>query len=165
MVAAVTRQIPDGVLGTKTTLKIMQGLVKQGRRDPTIRTTAAELLLAAQIPPKNFYAEAEAIFRYIQSTIRYVQDVNDVETISPAIWVLQNGYGDCDDFAVLTASMLESVGHKCRFMAISFEGPDDFSHVVVQTKIGSEWITADATEPEAFGWQPPGITFWLAWYI
>jgi transglutaminase-like putative cysteine protease len=143
----------------------MQGLVKAGRRDPTIRTTAAELLLVSGVPAKDFYGEAETIFNYVQSTIRYTQDVNDVETLHPAQWVLANGYGDCDDFSILIASMLESVGHKCRFMAISFEGPEDFSHVLVQTKIGDRWITVDATEPEAFGWQPPDIRYWLAWYI
>ncbi len=143
----------------------MQGLVKAGRRDPTIRTTAAEILIAEGIPAKDFYAEADAIFRYVQANIRFTQDINDVETLSPAQWVLANGYGDCDDFSVLIASMLESVGHKCRFMAISFEGPEDYSHVLVQTKIGNRWITADATENFPFGWQPPGINFWLEWYI
>lgn len=139
--------------------------MKAGRRDPTVRTTAAELLIANGVPAKDFYSEAETIFAWIQANIRYTQDVNDVETLSPAQWVLSNGYGDCDDFSVLMASMLESVGHKCRFLALSFEGSEDFSHVVIQTKIGNRWITADATESEAFGWEPPGVTYWLEWYI
>jgi transglutaminase-like putative cysteine protease len=141
----------------------MQGLVKTGRRDPAIRELSANLVMG--VAPKDFYAEAQTIFDYVQSNIRYVMDVNDVETLSPANWVLSNGYGDCDDFAVLLASMLESIGHKCRFMAISFDGPEDFEHVLIQTKIGNRWITADATEANAFGWQPPGITYWLEWYI
>jgi transglutaminase-like putative cysteine protease len=155
--------IPDGVPGIKTTLKIMQGLVKTGRRDPYIRTLSAELVLG--LANKDFYGEAETIFAYVQSNVRYIQDINDVETLYPAQWTLSNGYGDCDDFSVLMASMLESIGHKCRFMAISFEGPEDFSHVLIQTKIGNRWITADATEEQPFGWQPPGITYWLEWYI
>jgi transglutaminase-like putative cysteine protease len=141
----------------------MQSLVKQGRRDPIIRQFTASLVQA--IAPKDFFSEAETVFGFVQSNIRYIQDINEVETISPPQWVLANGYGDCDDFSVLLASMLESIGHKCRFMAISFEGPEDFSHVLIQTKIGEQWIAADASEEQPFGWQPPGITYWLAWYI
>ncbi len=141
----------------------MQGLVKSGRRDPFIRDLSANLVIG--LAAKDFYGEAETIFNYVQSNVRYIQDINDVETLSPAQWVLSNGFGDCDDFSVLIASMLESIGHKCRFMAVSFEGPQDYSHVLVQTKIGNQWITADATEANPFGWQPPDITYWLEWYI
>lgn len=141
----------------------MQGLVKTGRRDPLIRDLSANLVMG--VAAKDFQTEAETLFNFVQSNIRYVQDINDVETLSPAQWVLANGFGDCDDFAVLLSSMLESIGHKCRFMAVSFEGPEDFSHVLIQTKIGNRWIAADATEDNPFGWEPPGITYWLEWYI
>lgn len=141
----------------------MQGLVKTGRRDPVIRELSANLVLP--LPAKDFQAEAETLFNFVQSNIRYTMDINDVETLHPAQWVLENGYGDCDDFSVLLASMLESIGHKCRFMAVSFDGPEDFEHVLIQTKIGNRWIAADATEPNPFGWEPPGIQYWLEWYI
>lgn len=148
----------------------MQGLVKQGRRNSLIREFTANLV--ANVPAKDFYGEAQTVFQFVQSNIRYIQDINDVETLYLPWFTLekivagQNIFGDCDDISVLLASMLESIGHPCRFMAVSFEGPEDYSHVLIQTRIGNQWITADAAENDVeFGWQPPGITYWLEWYI
>jgi len=148
----------------------MQRLVKQGRRNPLIREFTTELV--SGVAPKDFYGEAQTVFQFVQANIRYVQDINEVETLYTPwnalekIITFQSVSFDCDDYSVLLASMLESIGHPCRFMAISFEGPDDYSHVVIQTKIGDRWITADAAEANAaFGWEPPGITHWLEWYI
>jgi transglutaminase-like putative cysteine protease len=148
----------------------MQKLVKQGRKNSLIREFSTQLV--SGLSPKDFYGEAETIFTFVQSNVRYVQDINDVETLYVpwnALENIINGQSvsfDCDDYAVLLASMLESIGHPCRFMAVSFAGPQDFSHVLIQTRIGENWITADATEADvAFGWEPPGITYWLQWYI
>ncbi len=137
----------------------MVALARQARRDPGIRYLSAGLVF--NVAPKDYRAEVDTIFQYVQSNIRYTQDINGVETIQYPENTLEFGYGDCDDMALLLASMLESIGHPTRFAAVGFEIQNQFEHVVVQTLIGTRWVTLDATEPNAMGWEPPDIITWL----
>lgn len=113
------------------------------------------------IAAKDFRGEVECVFDFVQNEIRYIQDINNVETIQTPEYTLENGYGDCDDKATLLASMLESIGHPCRFAALALCVPGEFDHVIIQTLIGTRWVPLDATEDEPMGWQPPEIIEWL----
>lgn len=137
----------------------MVKLARQARRDPGIRYLSAGLVF--DVSPKDYRAEVNTIFKFVQENIRYTLDINNVETLQFPENTLEFGYGDCDDMATLLASMLESIGHPSRFAAMSFGLPDEFDHVLVQTLIGTRWVTLDATEPNPMGWEPPGITSWL----
>jgi len=70
--------------------------------------------------------------------------------------VLSRGTGDCDDKAVLLASMLESIGHPTRFVALAFKA-GKYSHVLVESKIGNKWVALETTEPVRIGWYPPKV--------
>ena len=146
----------------------MAALVKKERRNPLVREFTATLV--DNVAPKDFVGEAQTVFYFVQNNVRYVQDINEVETLyvpSNLLTRIINGgavFGDCDDMVTLLCSMLESIGHPCRLVAISTEGPEDFSHVIAQTKIADTWISMDATEPEPFGWGPP-YNYFLIWWI
>jgi transglutaminase-like putative cysteine protease len=146
--------IPDGVEGVRVTLDFMVRLAREYRRRPAIRELALQLV--ASVPEKNYRMEADELFRFVRDSIRYVQDINGVETLQTPERTLIVRQGDCDDKSVLLAALLESLGHPARFAAIGFE-PDQFSHVFVETKIGADWIGMDATEAHPMGWQPEGV--------
>lgn len=129
-------------------------LTKVGKKNPEVRIKAAELV--AHLTQKDYAAEVQAIFNYVQNYIRYTRDIRGVETIQPAEYVLSRGTGDCDDKAVLLASMLESIGHPTRFVALGFRG-NKFSHVLVESKIGNKWVALETTEPVRMGWYPPKV--------
>lgn len=137
----------------------MVALAKEWRRNPGIRYLSAGLV--HDVAAKDFVGEINAVFQYVQQNIRYLQDINNVETIQTPEATLTLGQGDCDDFSTLLASMLESIGHPCRFTAVGFEVPGEYDHVFIQTLIGTRWVALDATEPEPMGWTPPGICTWL----
>ena len=147
--------IPPGSAGTAATLKEMRQLVASGKKEPAIRRRA--LSLVEHLPSKDFYNEIVALYQYVRDTIRYVHDIHGVETLHTAIKVLEKGQGDCDDQSILLASLLESIGHPTRFVAIGFL-PGQFIHVYTETKYGVHWVPLETTVAGAsIGWKPSGV--------
>ncbi len=146
--------IPSGVEGIRETLRIMSRLVKEGKKNISVRLLAGQL--TRNLPQKHWSGEVNTIFDFVQNNIRYVRDINGVETLHTPETILSLGYGDCDDKSVLLASLLESIGHPTRFKAIALS-QDNYCHVYVETKIGDKWIPLDTTEPHSMGWEPDNI--------
>lgn len=148
--------IPDGRAGVRETLKVMRRLLLDAKEnDPRIRTTASAII--SDVPGKNWRAQIEAIYDFVQSKIRYQLDPVDLELVQTPWETLVRGYGDCDDQALLTAALLDSIGHPTRFKAVGF-APGVLSHVYAETLCGPNWLSLDTTEPHYVGWEPPGIT-------
>lgn len=157
--------LPSGIPGTRLTLEIMRRFVLAYRTDPRIIELARSII--ATIPGKQYAREAEALRAWVAENIRYTQDVTDVETLQSPVVTLDIRQGDCDDQAVLLAALLNATGHEARFLAASFE-PDDFSHVIVETKIGERWMPAETTEAVTLGqypWEPGELLAPLYWKI
>lgn len=144
--------IPDGPQGVYVTLRMMRQLAREGKVDPPIR----ELALSIVKPngQKDWIGEARALHEYVRDQIRYVRDINGVETLQTPEQTIRIGQGDCDDKSTLLAALLESIGHPTRFVAVGFR-PGKYSHVLLETKIGGKWIAAETTEPVSLGWYPP----------
>ena len=148
------REIPDGRAGVAATLKTMADLVREYKKNSRIRDLAAQL--TGDLPNKDYYAEAVRLHQYVRDEIRYLQDVRGVETVQTPTLTLDLGSGDCDDKSLLLAALLESIGHPTRFLAVGFRH-GEIDHVLVETKIGREFIAAETTEPVPFGWRPPDV--------
>lgn len=144
--------LPPDAPGTHTTLKLMAGLVSRFKRDPLMRDTAISLV--AGLRPRDWSGEARAIYEYVRDRIRYTRDVSGVETLQTPPVTMELEAGDCDDKSVLLATLLESVGHPTRFVATGYRDPQSFSHVYVETLLGTKWIPLDATTNQPFGWEP-----------
>lgn len=146
--------IPSGREGVAATLRLMSRLVEQGKKTPAVRSTA--LQLTRYLPQKDYRAEISALHAFVRDRIRYTRDIRNVETLHTAEQVLLQGQGDCDDKSILLASMLESIGHPTRFIAVAFK-PGRFSHVLTEVRPGNSgpWIALETTEPVGVGWRPP----------
>jgi transglutaminase-like putative cysteine protease len=145
--------VPSGAAGIKATLHIMRAMVRAGKKNLQLRDFAAQL--TRHIPQKDFSNEARALFEYVRDRVRYVRDIHGVETVQTPDKTLQLGYGDCDDKSVLLATLLETLGHPTRFIAIGTRVAGMYEHVYLETLIGRKWVAMDATEPHAMGWFPP----------
>ena len=151
-------EIPSGKAGTVVTLKLMRGLVRRYKTAASIRTLAQ--ILTRHLPDKNYKREADIIFKFVRDKIRYVRDVKGVETIQTPIQTIKLGSGDCDDKSLLVATMLESIGHPTRFIAVGLNG-GGFSHVFAETKIGNgndRWTSLETTQLVPMGRKPKNIT-------
>lgn len=157
--------IPGGVDGVRATLKLMCRLTREARQDPAIKTLADTIV--APLPSGDFRAQRDALFFWVKRHIKYVRDIRDVETLSTPERTLRVGTGDCDDMAVLLASLFEAVGNRTRFKALGFKG-GNYEHVVAQAqaKTRSGWLTYDPTVPYAVpGWHPPDATRYMLAHV
>lgn len=124
-----------------------------------VRNQAVDLVTnppdGVRLLQKDFAGEARTILEFVRDHIRYVGDIRDVETIHDPETVLKLGAGDCDDKAILLASLLLAIGHpKLRFVAMALT-PDEFSHVWVQDAVYGRWLDLEPTEPIAFNQHVP----------
>ena len=147
--------IPSGAAGVRVTLRLMRDLVRQYRTDVNLRHTAASLV--QHLPQKDWAGQVRTLHEFVRDGIRYIRDVNGVETVQTPDVTLRVKYGDCDDKATLLATMLESIGHPARFVAVGFKEPERYSHVFVETPIGEKWRTLETTVDVPAGWTPRGI--------
>jgi transglutaminase-like putative cysteine protease len=108
-----------------------------------VRETA--LSLTNGVRQKDWVGEVNSLFRWVRDHIRYVRDINGVETLQTPVVTMEVAAGDCDDKSTLLATLLESIGHPTRFVAAGYQAPGRYSHVYVETKLGSRWVPLDAT--------------------
>lgn len=147
--------IPGGVAGTRATLKQMARMAQKGKRQIAFRELALSIVQSA--PPKCWSCEAKLIQEWILNNIRYVRDIEGIETIATPEKTLEYRSGDCDDVVLLASVLLLSIGHPVRYAAVGFRNKP-YSHVLLETQIGDRWVPMELTEPLPFGKAPPGVT-------
>jgi hypothetical protein len=152
--AGAVASMPDGTPGIMLTIRRMRQLVREGRVNPEIRRTAINL--TTLLPPRDFDGEIRTLFEFVRDRIRYVGDVNEIETLTAPDKTLHLGAGDCDDKAVLLASLLESIGYSTVFIVTGYTLPGVFEHVYLAVLLpDGSLLPLDASEPQAPGWEPP----------
>lgn len=121
---------------------------------------ALALGLVAQLRQKDRFGEIKALHQYVRDHIRYVRDVDGVETVQHPLYTMQVRQGDCDDKATLLAALLKSIGYPCEFVAVGF-APGQFSHVYVNAVLNDRGrvriIPLETTEPWPAGRAPAGV--------
>lgn len=132
----------------------MRQLVRRYKKSLPIRQLAFAIIDNVR-GHKNFGAQVRAVHRWVQENIQYVKDVNGVETLATPTHTLEYLKGDCDDQAVLIASLLESIGHPTRFVAIRLKPFGPYVHVFTETKVGAKWYAVETTEKWPAGMGPP----------
>lgn len=140
------QSIPGGAAGTRETLRIMRDLTREWRVHPKLRQLAKAIVQSC--PPKSAKCESSKIHAFVSNKIRYVRDVAGVETIQTPDLTLRDRCGDCDDQALLVASLLQSIGRPARFIAVGTQR-GAYQHVYTETPIGPDWVAMETTEQ---GW-------------
>ena len=110
-----------GVLG-RTVPKMLQ-LIRDGRAVPIVRGFAVRLV--SQCAPQDQRCRQARIYRWVSRVIRFVPDPRRVELLHEPIALLytvkRQGWaaGDCDDIAIILATLLESVGIRTRLKMVA----------------------------------------------
>lgn len=82
---------------------------------PTVRTYA--LRLARQYPGPRNPLQVKRIWYHVKRNWRYVSDPRGGDYFAPANETIEAGLaGDCDDFAILLASLIEAIGGDARIV-------------------------------------------------
>lgn len=160
---SVLAGIPDGVAGTRATLKAMARFVKTYKKDPSINLLA--LRLTQGLASYDKAGEVGRLQAFVRDQIRYVEDVEGVETVRTPPVTLEYQAGDCDDKATLLCTLLATIGYSCQFIAIGFDG-ENFSHVLSAVRLGNRFIPLETIVPGVGpGWFPNGANPILPWNI
>jgi Transglutaminase-like superfamily len=153
--------LAGGDAGIAQTIRAMNQLIDQGKKDPEIHELAAKIITARRVPPdydpRSALLRIRAIGEWVGRNILYTRDVTGKETLHGAREVVRLKIGDCDDFTILICSMLGTIGIPCRIVTISSHSldPSQFTHVFPEAKAGHRWIPVDfARRNPAFGKGP-----------
>lgn len=167
----------SGVDAVRKTLRDMVAIARKYKSDVTTITTARQILICQGI--RDVRREKPAcirhLFHWVKRNIAYFPDPVDVEMLQTPPRTLQVGTGDCDDQAILLATMLASCGFATRFKAVGgigseWSGNEDddsdtqdpasasYSHVYSQVRLGDRWLALDTIVPCSVpGWEPPNL--------
>ena len=138
----------------------MRRLALEGSSQMEVREAAIGVLRQAGVPTHNPAAETAALFRFVRDRVRFTGDIVGVETLQGPRYTLHVMAGDCDDRAVLLASLMRSVGIPAelafRVVAANPRAPRSFSHVYVTAKLNGKTVALDPTYPTNVpGVEPP----------
>jgi transglutaminase-like putative cysteine protease len=149
--------IPDGDAGVAATVAKMKSLIHspQGVRSWVVRKTVLEAVRGVE----RGQHEIDAIFDWIQRNIEFRGEYG--ETLQSPEATINLGAGDCDDQAVLGATLLNSLGYETRFRTVALHGSaDELSHVYAEArdKQTGFWIPLDPTVARSYpGWEPDNV--------
>ena len=129
----------------------MERLAKKGARDEEVRARAVDL---APGGPADIRA-------WIVQRFSFVRDPQNVEFLKSPAYMLgewdRTGRitGDCDDAAILGASVALASGYRVRWVLLGFTPGAPFKHVYAEAAKGAgPWVDFDVTKPAQF---PPGL--------
>lgn len=126
----------------------MRALVRREYRDPIVASALRSILpLSTPISPET---TAALIREWVDAHTTFVRDPANVELlISPVeqlttIRTLGSTSGDCDDVALLAATLGLASGLRARFVVV---GRSTFEHVFTVVGDGTRWWEIDTTRP------------------
>lgn len=134
-----TKKLPDGIQGNKETIKVMTKVARERAGHPVVQTFARNILLSYHVPSQDYVDEALAIGDYVLKHVRYVRDPDGIEQLQDPVTMIDQitrgiSQGDCDDMALLIATLLIAIGHQPYFRAVRYKdssGPYNHIYVVV----------------------------------
>lgn len=139
--------IPDGREGIAQIVATLNQVKDSYARLPAIR--AAALAIVGRVGDNNQAAQVTRLAAFVRAGMQYTKDPLDAEFVQTPDRLLlaihDRGYasGDCDDSAVLFASLAQSLGIPCTIPAVKAPGSDAFDHVIVVAQLDGGPLTFD----------------------
>jgi len=155
-----------GDAGTEQTIAQMRTLIDDALRDSSIIRQAKDIV--AGVPSFDDAAEVAALYHWVYSHIKFRKDPVNKEALYPPAELLKIRAGDCDDIAMLLATLVMAIGYPARLVTVSAnpQAPDQFSHVYIEAHVAGRWVPLDAARADSvFGEAPPMFYRKRAWSL
>jgi len=105
------------------------------KADSAVRTEAVSIAAPFADRKNCAWHQAAAIFDHVYANIKYVPDPRGNEYVASPAETLKCGGGDCDDHAVLLASLCEAIGVRTR--VVTCTSPEG-GHALCQIDFGKQ---------------------------
>lgn len=122
-------------------LRFLRSLVDRFRADPAIRERAMTIIRDAGIPSRDKRGQALAIASWVRSNVYYVHELP--ERFQWPTETIRARAGDCDDFATLTASLLEAIGIRSLLVTMQIDGR--WAHIFTAAALPTGVLPLDAS--------------------
>ena len=145
--------------GAEQTVNLIRKYALEAQYDPTVRLFVEQIV--GEISSKDYLSEIFAIYFYVLSHTRYMNDPRTIELVRRPQVVLQEIQEgkipclDCDDITTLLLAMYLTCGREVRIATVAFRhtfvGKErQYSHVFPQVKEPktSRWIVTDPVAAE-----------------
>ncbi|HBY62788.1 MAG TPA: hypothetical protein DEH78_23440 [Solibacterales bacterium] len=166
---------PGDEASTAHTVALMAQYVREDSRSPLVRRAA----LAATHGRPTPREQLDGVFRWVKARVRFQLDEITAAGVAddPAsaellirpvdLLTMPVPAGDCDDFAMLSAALLRSLGFETRFrtVAASASAPDSYSHVYTLARANGEWVALDCSHGPHLGWEVPPAGKTKTWSV
>jgi transglutaminase-like putative cysteine protease len=144
-------------------LKIMKNIINESSINYYVRRFAEKII--EDTDPRNPFVRINSVYQYLAANTIYAKDPHGMELIKTppvSLALLESGERpvlDCDDYTVLSLSLLKSVGFPVMIKIISTKPDKKFNHVYGLVYTGRTWMPFDATRPDfGLGWEFPNPT-------
>lgn len=124
----------------------MAQLALQGARGEDVAALARDLATGGP----------ERIRQWLAGAFSFKPDPEGIELLRTPRVLLQDwdstgeAAGDCDDAAILGASLAVASGYPVRFVVLGFDPHGPYGHVYAEAWNGSRWVDFDVTRPFQF---------------
>ncbi len=95
-------------------ISVLREIAERSGVDPRFATLAINICKEAGVEPRDYKGQARSILKWVQQTIYYINE--PAERLQDPIYTLKVGYGDCDDMAILLATLYESIRLEWRYV-------------------------------------------------
>jgi hypothetical protein len=159
--------------GPQTTIDTMRELCLGSRGERSMLVRGAVEFCTRGLLNKDYLSEILAIRNFVAERVRYQNDPVGLELVKDPQRLVEEmarygiAVGDCDDMALLLATMARQLGREAEFITVGFAAPNSFSHVfarVKEPKTG-RWIVLDPVAGTREMQMLTRVTTWRAWKI
>ncbi|NPA52693.1 MAG: hypothetical protein GXO22_07340 [Aquificae bacterium] len=130
-------------------IDLLKNIVADAKKNPFFRQLATQIINSFPCQHKNYDCYVYAVAKWVRDNIKYIKDITGYETLQTPENTLAISGGDCDDHAILVATLLNAIGIKTAFKIVGKDGKYKHIYVIAITPKGKKWVV-DTTEEEFF---------------
>jgi transglutaminase-like putative cysteine protease len=150
----VSRDVPAGAPQQQA----LWNVIRHYTGYPPLIAWIARFIRDHDLPERDPRAFVETLLRYVQEHVQFVRE--RPERFASPLRTLEWGIGDCDDKAIVIATVLRSLRIPVRLKFLTFEQRDPsgtpihYSHVYPEVKLNGAWLAMESVRPMALGEDP-----------
>jgi hypothetical protein len=137
--------------GPETTIQTMREMAQGNRGERSVLVRSVTESVVRQLQPKDYLSEILAVRHFAATRCRYLNDplttefVKDPQRMIEEILAHGKTTVDCDEIALLIATMLRQLGREADYVTVGFGIPGRFSHVFARglEPRSNTWIICD----------------------